>query len=378
GTIKAVELERENGHLQYSYDVTVAGQSGITEVNVDAMTGTVLGVHRETAADEAKEAAAEKSAGPGYHVAATTVVGGDGGWDYVAFDAVGHRLFVARQTRVQVLDPATGKLLGEIPGLARAHGIAFADAYGHGFASSGTDSTVVMFDLKTLQVLGKATAALDADAILFDPASKHVFSFNGDSKSASVFDPSTGQNIGTIDLGAGPEFAVSAGDGRLYVNLEDAGAVAEIDATTMKVTRRWSIAPCKGPTGLAMDRVHRVLFSGCAGSKMMAISDATNGKLLTTLPIGAGVDATGFDPETMNAFSSNGDGTLTVIHEDSPTTFSVAETVKTMPSARTMALDPATHTVYTVGAKFGPAPAAGKRPPMLPGTFTLLVLKPGT
>jgi DNA-binding beta-propeller fold protein YncE len=385
GSIRAVELERENGHLQYSYDVAVAGRTGITEVNVDATTGAVLGVSHESAADEAKEAAAERRAAPGYHVTATHVVGGDGGWDYVAFDATGHRLFIARQTRVQVLDPATGALLGEIPGLGGAHGIAFADAYGHGFASSGHDSTVTMFDLKTLKVLGKAMAALDADAILYDPASKRVFSFNGDSKSSSVFDPSTGQKIGTIELGAGPEFAVSAGDGRLYVNLEDEGAIAEIDALGMKVTRRWSIAPCKGPTGLAIDREHHVLFSGCAGNKMMAISDATNGKLLTTLPIGAGVDATGFDPGTGNAFSSNGgDGTLTVIHEDSPTSFSVAETVTTMKSARTMALDPATHTVYTVGAKFGPPPAVAttdnprKRPAMVPGTFSLLVVSPGT
>jgi DNA-binding beta-propeller fold protein YncE len=320
----------------------------------------------------------------GYHVTATHGVGGDGGWDYLAFDATGHRLFVARQTRVQVLDPATGALLGEIPGLGGAHGIAFADAYGHGFASSGHDGMVTMFDLKTLAVLGKAIAAPDADAILYDPASKRVFSFNGDSKSSSVFDPTTGQKVGTIDLGAGPEFGVSAGDGRLYVNLEDAGAIAEIDAQAMKVTRKWSLAPCKGPTGLAIDREHHVLFSGCADNKMMAISDATNGKLLTTLPIGAGVDATGFDPVTGYAFSSNGDGTLTVIHEDSPTTFSVVESVPTMRSARTMTLDPATHTVYTVGAKFGPPPAAAtsdnprKRPPMVPGTFTLLVVGRGT
>jgi DNA-binding beta-propeller fold protein YncE len=316
---------------------------------------------------------------PGYHVTQTFVLGGDGGWDYVAFDSVGHRLFIARQTRDMVVDPATGKLLGEIPGLGGAHGVAFAYEFGHGFATSGRDSTVTMFDLKTLQVLGRAIAAPDADAILYDPATKRVFSMNGDSKSASAFDPSTGLKIGTVDLGAGPEFGVSAGDGKLYINLEDKGAIAEVDAQALTVTRQWSIAPCESPTGLAIDRAHHRLFSGCR-NKVMAISDAAAGQLLTTVPIGAGVDANAFDPGTGYAFSSNGEGTITVVHEDSPDKFSVAETVTTMPSARTMALDPRTHTLYTVGAKFGPAPTEAtpdnprKRPPMIPGTFSLLVV----
>ena len=316
---------------------------------------------------------------PGYHVTHKFTVGGDGGWDYVAFDSVGHRLFVARQTRDIVLDPATGTLLGEIPNLGGAHGVAFAYEFGHGFATSGRDSTVTMFDLKTLQVLGKATAAPDADAILYDPATKRVFSMNGDSKSASAFDPATGKKIGTVDLGSGPEFGVSAGDGKLYINLEEKGAIAEVDARALTVTRQWSIAPCESPTGLAIDRVHHRLFSGCR-NKVMAISDATAGTLLTTVPIGAGVDANAFDPGTGYAFSSNGEGSITVVHEDSPGKFSVAETVPTMPSARTMALDPSTHTLYTVGAMFGPAPTEAtpdnprKRPPIIPGSFTLLVV----
>jgi DNA-binding beta-propeller fold protein YncE len=316
---------------------------------------------------------------PGYQVTHTFVLGGDGGWDYVAFDSVGHRLFIARQTRDMVVDPATGTLLGEIPGLGGAHGVAFAYEFGHGFATSGRDSTVTMFDLKTLQVLARAIAAPDADAILYDPATKRVFSMNGDSKSATAFDPATGQKIGTVDLLAGPEFGVSAGDGKLYINLEDKGAIAEVDAKALTVTRQWSIAPCESPTGLAIDRVHHRLFSGCR-NKVMAISDATAGKLLTTVPIGGGVDANAFDPGTGYAFSSNGEGNITVVHEDSPDKFSVTETVTTMPSARTMALDPATHTLYTVGAKFGAAPAEAtpdnprKRPPMIPGSFALLVV----
>jgi YVTN family beta-propeller protein len=325
--------------------------------------------------------AAAPSADPGYHVVNTFPVGGPGGWDYVAFDSVGHRLFVARGTRDMVLDPETGKTLGEIPGLGGAHGIAFAPEFNHGFATSGHDSTVTMFDLKTLAVLGKAIAAPDADAIVYDPATKRIFSMNGDSHSASVFDPTTGKNIGTIDLGSGPEFAVSAGDGKLYVNLEDKGAIAEIDAKKMKVTREWPMPGCEQPTGLAIDRKNHILFSGCRATKVMAISDAKAGKLITTLPIGTGVDANAFDPGTGLAFSSNGgDGTLSVVHEDSPTTFTVAQTVQTMPSARTMALDPSTHKIYLVGAKFGPAPTDStadnprRRPPMLPDSFTLLVL----
>lgn len=318
---------------------------------------------------------------PGYHVVNTFQVGGPGGWDYVTFDSVGHRLFIARGTRDIVVDPETGKQLGEIPDLGGAHGVALAYEFNHGFATSGRDSTVTMFDLKTLAVLGKAKAALDADAIVYDPVTKRVISMNGDSHSASVFDPKTGQNIGTIDLGAGPEFVVSAGDGKLYANLEDKGAIAEIDPKAMKVTRTWAMPGCESPTGLAIDRKHKILFSGCRGTKVMAISDAKAGKLLTTLPIGSGVDANAFDPGTDLAFSSNGgDGTLTVVHEDSPTTFSVVQTVQTMPSARTMALDPATHKIYLVGAKFGPPPAEStadnprKRPQMIPDSFTLLVV----
>ena len=311
------------------------------------------------------------AAPPGYHVLATYTIGGTGGWDYVAFDTAGHRLFVARQTRIQVIDPETGKVLGEIPGMSRAHGIAFAYEFGHGFATSGTDSTITMFDLKTLAVLGTAKGQLDADAVLYDPASKRVFSFNGDSKSATAVDAQTGKVIGNIDLGAGPEFGVTAGDGKLYVNLEEEGNIAEIDAQAMKVTRKWELGTCKGATGLAIDRVHHRLFSGCntKGAPIMAISDYTSGKYITSIPIGPGVDAAGFDPGTGYAFASSGaDGTLTVVHEDSPDKFTLAESVKTMLGARTMTVDPRSHKVYVVSAKFTPERK------MVPDSFTLLVL----
>ncbi|HKW10470.1 MAG TPA: hypothetical protein VJO33_08820 [Gemmatimonadaceae bacterium] len=315
-----------------------------------------------------------------YHVTQRYTLGGDGGWDYVILDTTGNRLFIGRQNRVMVVDEASGKLLGEITGLSAAHGTALDNATGHGFATSGRDSSVVMFDLKTLNVLGRTTAADDADAITYDPVSKLVFTFNGDANSSSVIDPKTGKRVGTIALGGKPEYGVPDGRGKLYANIEDKAEVVEIDAASQKVTRRWSLAPCESPTGLAIDRAHRRLFSGCR-NKHLAISDADKGKLITTLPIGAGVDANAFDPGTQDAFASNADGTLTVVHEDAPDRFHVVQTVTTMPGARTMALDPRSHRLYLVSAQFGPTPTEStaanprRRPPVVPGSFTLLVLE---
>jgi len=308
-----------------------------------------------------------------YTITHTYKLGGDGGWDYLALDTAGHRLFIARQDRVMVVDPENGKPIAVIPGLNRAHGIAFAYAEGHGFATSGADSTVTMFDLKTLKVLKRTKAANDDDAVLFDPATGHIFTMNGDAKSSSVIDAKTGDLIGNIDLGGGPEFGVSAGDGKLYINIEDESEVVEVDAAAMKVTRRWSIKPCESPSGLAIDRVHHRLFSGCRNGTM-GISDAQAGKLVTTVPIGRGVDACRFDEGTGLAFASNGDGTLTVIHEDSPDKYTVVGNVTTMRGARTMELDPVSHRLFTVSAEFGPLPAGQRRPPVLPGTFSLLEL----
>ena len=316
---------------------------------------------------------AAPAAAQNYTITHTYKLGGDGGWDYLALDTAGHRLFIARQDRVMVVDPEDGKPIAVIPGLNRAHGIAFAYAEGHGFATSGADSTVTMFDLKTLKVLKRTKAAIDDDAVLFDPATGHIFTMNGDAKSSSVIDAKTGDLIGNIDLGGGPEFGVSAGDGKLYINIEDASEVVEVDAAAMKVTRRWSIKPCESPSGLAIDRVHHRLFSGCRNGTM-GISDAQAGKLVTTVPIGRGVDACRFDEGTGLAFASNGDGTLTVIHQDSPDKYTVVGNVTTMRGARTMELDPVSHRLFTVSAEFGPLPAGQRRPPVLPGTFSLLEL----
>ena len=315
-----------------------------------------------------------------YHVTRTLTLGGDGGWDYLALDTAGHRLFVARQDRVMVVDPAAGTVLGTIPGLNRAHGVAFDYASGHGFATSGADSTVTMFDLRTLQVLGTTTAAVDDDGILYDPATRRIFTMNGDAGSATAIDPVSGRRVGAVDLGGKPEFGVSAGDGMLYVNLEDKSEVVEVDARAMKVLRHWSIAPCQSPSGLAIDRRNHRLFSGCRNG-LLGVSDARAGKLVTTVPIGRGVDACRFDAGTHLAFASNGDGTLTVIHQDTPDTYTVVSNAVTKAGARTMELDEATHRLYTVTADFGPAPAPTAerprpRPPVLPGTFALLILEP--
>ncbi len=324
--------------------------------------------------------AGARQTAPKYHVARTLKVGGEGGWDYLAIDTVNHHLFIARENHFMVVDPADGKILGELPGMSRAHGVAFAYDAGHGFATSGEDSTVAMFDLKTLKVLKKTVAAVDDDDILYDPATKRIYTLNGDAHSVSVIDPVSGDKLGTIDLGAKPEAGASAGNGKIYVNLVDAGEIAEVDAAAMKVTRKWSVAPCKRPTGMAIDRAHHRLFSTCR-SGVLAVSDPVAGKLVTTVPIGPGVDGAGFDPATQLVFSPNGgDGTLTVIHENTPDTYSVVQTVKTMVGARTMTLDYGTHTVYTASAQFGPLPANAsgrrRRPPVLPGSFSVLAITP--
>ncbi len=313
--------------------------------------------------------------GPGYHLIEWFALGGSGSWDYLAFDTAGHRVFIARQDRIMVVNPANGHSLGEVSGINGAHGVAFADAAGHGFATSGHDSSVVMFDLKSLKVVGRTHAAEDADGILFDPASNRVFTMNGDAHSSSVLDPVTGRNIGTVALGGKPEFGVTAGDGKLYVNISDQGEVAEVDATRMIVTRRWSVAPCASSTGLSIDVEHHRLFSVCR-NKYLAISDYDAGKLVATEPIGGGVDASVFDPATQLIFASNGDGSMTIVHEDSPDAYSVVETVPTGDGAKTMTLDPGTHRVYLGTAQFAAPDTAGgrrRRPAVIPGTFKLLV-----
>jgi DNA-binding beta-propeller fold protein YncE len=310
-----------------------------------------------------------------YRVTHTYTLGGDGSWDYVVPDPPNHRLFIARQTRVMVVDEDTGKLLGEVTGINGAHGTAVVNSAGHGFATSGNDQSVVMFDLKTYQPLGRIPAAEDADAIVYDSASNRVFTLNGDAHSSTVIDPVAGKLITNIPLGGKPEYGASAGDGKVYANLTDTSEVVEIDAKAATVSRRWSTGACKQPVSMAVDTVHHRLFSGCR-SGVMAISDYQAGKVVATVPIGAGVDGAGYDAASATAFASNADGTLTVIHQDSPDQYRVIQTIETPQASRNMGLDPVNHCVYVVSAKFGPSPAGGRgRGPVLPGSFSLMVIE---
>jgi DNA-binding beta-propeller fold protein YncE len=309
-----------------------------------------------------------------YRITHTYTLGGDGGWDYIVPDSLNHRLFIGRQDRVMVVDEDTGKLLGEVTGIQGAHGTAVANATGHGFATSGNDKSVLMFDLKTFKVLGRIPAAEDADAILYDSASTRVFTLNGDAHSSTVID-SAGTLITNIPLGGKPEYGASAGDGKVYANLTDTNEVVEIDAKTATVSRRWSTAPCQQPVAMAIDAAHHRLFSGCR-SGVMAISDYQAGKVVATAPIGTGVDGAGFDASSANAFASNADGTLTVIHQDTPDQYHVIQTVQIPQGARNMGLDPANHRVFIASAMVGPAPAGGRgRGAVLPGTFALMVVE---
>jgi DNA-binding beta-propeller fold protein YncE len=308
-----------------------------------------------------------------YHVTHRYTVGGDGAWDYVVPDPPNHRVFIARQNRVMVVDEEKGTLLGEVTGIKGAHGTALAGSSGHGFATSGNDQAVVMFDAKTFKSLKRIPAAEDADAIIYDAPSDRVFTFNGDAHSSTVIDAS-GNLVTNIPLGGKPEYGVSASEGKIYANLTDISQVVEIDAKAAKVARRWSTAACKQPVSMAIDAAHHRLFSGCR-SGVMAVSDYEAGKVVTTVPIGSGVDGAGYDPASGNAFASNADGTLTVIHQDSADSYRVVQTVSTPQGSRNLGLDPTNHRLFVLSAKFGPVPAGGRRGPVIAGSFALLVIE---
>lgn len=312
------------------------------------------------------------------HVLRTLPVGGPGGWDYVTLDSARHRLYVPRFDRVMVLD-LDGRTLGTIPGTDGVHGVALAPDLDRGFTSNGRSQSVTIFRPSTLEVLGhmKATGA-GPDAILYDSFTRRVFSFNGQGKDITAYDAEKGTVVGSIPLGHKPEFAVADGRGRIYVNLEDASEVAALDATTLKVLHVWPLAPVEEPSGMAMDRAHRRLFV-VGRNKLMAVMDADSGKVVATPAIGAGADAAAFDPGTGTAYSSNGEGTLTVVRQDAPDTYTVLEQAPTQRGARTMALDEATHLLYLPTADFQPAPvpapgAPRPRPALVPDSFRILVV----
>jgi len=296
--------------------------------------------------------AASAAAQGGYSVIKKIPIPGTGSWDYLTVDEAARRLYVSHGTQVEVLDIDSLSVVGNIPKTPGVHGIAIAPELGRGFISNGQASTVTIFDLKTLKPIGEAPTGQKPDAIIYDPASSRVFAFNGSSNSATAIDAASGKVAGTVDLGGGPEFAAADGKGYVFDNLEDESLVLKINSRELKVEQRWPTAPCASPSSMAIDRANRRLFLGCR-SKVMAVMDAESGKVITTLPIGDHVDATGFDNETKLIFNSNGEGTITVIHQDSPDKYSVVETVKTVPRAKTMALDPKTHRLFLSTAENG-------------------------
>ena len=290
------------------------------------------------------------SAGADYKVSKTWKPGGDGGWDYLTADGPGHRLFISRSTRVMVIDTESGKQVGEIPDTAGVHGIALDSETGRGFTSNGREDSVSVFDLKSLAVQKKIKVGSGPDAILYDPFSKRVFTFNGKGHDTTAVDASKGEVVGKLELGGKPEFAATDEKGTVFVNIEDTSELLALDPQKLTVKSRWKLADCEEPTGLAIDRKNRRLFAGCGGNKKMAVIDADSGKAVASLVIGDGCDATGFDADRGLAFASAGDGTITVIKEDSGDKFSVAQMVTTQKGARTMALDAKTHQLFTVTA----------------------------
>ena len=338
-----------------------------------------VGATRSTVGPSPPEHVAPASAGPsGYRLLKTIRIGGEGRWDALTFDPATRRLFISRETHVMVLDVDREKVIGDIPDTPGVHAIALAPDFNRGFTSNGRAGTVTIFDLKTLTTIGRATAGQNPDLIVYEPVSHYVFAMNGHSNDATVIHAGTGAVVTTIPLGGKPEFAVVDDAGHVYVNLEDKSEALQIDARALKVTAAWPLAPCEEPSGLAIDIAHRRLFAGCA-NKVMVVVDADTGKVVATLPIGAGVDGTGFDPGTGLAFSSNGEGTLTIVRQDSPDAYSVLENVVTQRGARTMTVDPTTHHVILVTAGLGAAPAPTEdnprpRPPMIPDSFVVLVV----
>jgi hypothetical protein len=309
----------------------------------------------------------------GYKVIKTVPISGEGGWDYIYVDSDARRVYVSHATQVVVLDADSYEVVGSVSDTQGVHGIAIAPELGRGFTSNGRSNDVTIFDLKTLKTLGTVKTDANPDAIVYDSVSKRVFTFNGRGKNTTAINAADGTVAGTLALGGKPEFAVADGKGSIFVNNEDTSELIQIDSQKITETHRWPLAPCKSPSGLAMDRKSRRLFAVC-DEKVMAVVNADTGKVVATPTIGEGVDASAFEPATQLAFASNGEGTVTVVHEDSPDKFTVVENVPTKRSARTMGLDLKTHNIFLPAADFDPPAPGERRGKMKPGSFVLLVL----
>jgi YVTN family beta-propeller protein len=316
---------------------------------------------------------------PGYKLLKTYAVGGEGGWDYLTMDSAARRLYISRGTRVQVFDVDEGKVVGEVANTPGVHGIALVPKLDRGFTSNGREGTVTVFDMKSLKELDRVKVGQNPDGILYDPASGRVFTFNGRSHDATAIDAETAKVVGTVTLGGKPESAASDEQGNIYVNMEDKDEIIVFGAKDLEVKHHWPVAPAKTPVGLAIDRETHRLFVSC-GNAQMAVMDAESGKVLATPAIGKRTDFCVFDPETKFAFSSNGDGTLTIVHEAAADQFNVVANVPTQMGARTCALDSKTHNVLLVSAKFEPPPPNAKgrqRPQIVKDSFVVLVVGKG-
>ena len=318
---------------------------------------------------------------PGYHFLKEIPIAGDTGWDYLSVDSGARRLYVTHGTHIVVVDLNTDAVVGDIADTPGVHGFALDLKRGRGFASDGGEAKVSVVDLKTLATTSKVGTEEGPDGILYEPGREEVYAFDGRAHAATVISAASGQVVATIKLPGKPEFpAADPRANRVYDNIEDKSEVVAIDTKTHQVVSDWPIAPGESASGMAFDAAHHRLFLGCE-NHLMLMMDSTNGKVVASVPIGSGVDANAFDDKLQLAFSSNGEGTVTIAHEDSPTKLTVVQTLKTQPSARTMALDPKTHRIYLAAATFGPAPAqaAGaprRRPPIVPGSFKVLVYGP--
>jgi YVTN family beta-propeller protein len=322
------------------------------------------------------------SAKDGYHLLKTYKFDAAEGstheyFDYITVDSSARRVYLSRGTEISVINADDGKLIGNISGLQRDHGVALAHEFGRGFISDGAQGRVIIFDLKTLKKTGEVPAEKDADCVLYDPASKQVFVMEGDPSSATVIDAKTGKAVKTIPLGGAPEFAVADGKGTVFVNLEDKNEVIAIDSNKLTVKSRWPVAPVGGPTALAIDPEHRRIFSAGRKPQMLVVINADNGHIIQSFPISAGVDAAAFEPKTGLIYVSTREGMLHIFHEDSPDKYSKVETVKTEYGAKTMGLDTKTHHVFVDTADFNsPQTSADESRPQrvaVPGTFRVLV-----
>jgi DNA-binding beta-propeller fold protein YncE len=310
-----------------------------------------------------------------YHIIKTVPLGGDDGWDYVGVDSAARRIYVSHGSHVVVLDADSYAIVGDIPDTPGVHGIAIAPDAGRGFTSNGRANTVTVFDLSSLKVLGTVKAGNNPDAIVYESGTKRIFTMNGRGQDTTAINAADGTVAGTLALGGKPEFAVADGKGTIYVNIEDKSELVHFDAQKLAVLHRWPMAPCEEPSGLAADWKSHRLFAGC-GNKMMAVINADTGKIVTTIPIGDGVDANAFDPERNLAFASTGDGYLTIAHEDSPDKYTVVMNLATKQSARTLGLDSKTHKTFLPAAEFDPPAPGERRGKIKSGSFVVLIAGP--